>query len=46
MRTPDQNNDVPNNEAYENPAIVIIEMEPEGILCVSGQLPEWDEEDW
>ena len=34
--------------SYESPAISVVEVLSEGVLCASGQLEEWNEEnlDW
>ena len=34
--------------SYESPAVSVVEVLSEGVLCASGQLEGWDEEnlDW
>ena len=30
--------------SYESPAVSVVEVVSEGVLCASGQLEEWNEE--
>ena len=32
-----------NYTGYETPCVSVIEIDPEGVLCQSGQLEEWEE---
>ena len=32
-------------EVYQTPAIIVVEAESEGVLCMSGNFETWEEED-
>ena len=31
--------------SYEAPAMIVVDMGPKGVLCVSGELEGWEEDD-